>query len=54
MPREFDAFAATARKIGFAGVAAGPMVRSSYRAEELLQQAREQDPELYAARDAVA
>lgn len=54
MPREFDAFAEVARKIGFAGVAAGPMVRSSYKAEELLQQAREQDPELYAARDALA
>lgn len=50
MPREFDAFAATAKKIGFAGVASGPMVRSSYKAEELLQQALEQDPELYAAR----
>lgn len=50
MPREFDAFAATAKKIGFAGVAAGPMVRSSYKAGELLQSALEQDPELYAAR----
>ncbi|HMO51404.1 MAG TPA: lipoyl synthase [Kiritimatiellia bacterium] len=50
MPREFDAYAATARQIGFAGVASGPMVRSSYKAEELLQSALEQDPELYAAR----
>ena len=48
MPREFDVFAETARKIGFAGVAAGPMVRSSYKAEELLQQAIEQDAELLA------
>jgi len=54
MPREFEAFAGVARKIGFAGVAAGPMVRSSYKAEELLQQAREQDPELYAARGVIA
>lgn len=54
MPREFEAFAEVARKIGFAGVAAGPMVRSSYKADELLQQARVQDPELYAARDALA
>jgi len=54
MPREFDAFAEVARKIGFAGVASGPMVRSSYKAEELLQQAREQDPELFSARDAIA
>lgn len=50
MPRAFDAFAETARKIGFAGVAAGPMVRSSYKAEELLRSALEQDPELMAAR----
>ncbi len=50
MPREFDVFAETARKIGFAGVAAGPMVRSSYKAEELLKSALEQDPELVAAR----
>jgi len=50
MPREFDAFAITAKKIGFAGVASGPMVRSSYKAGELLQSALEQDPELYAAR----
>ncbi len=50
MPREFDALAETARKIGFAGVAAGPMVRSSYKAEELLQRALEQDPELLASR----
>ncbi len=48
MPREFDAFAEIARKIGFAGVAAGPMVRSSYKAEELLRQAIEQDAELLA------
>jgi lipoic acid synthetase len=46
MPREFDAFAETARKIGFAGVAAGPMVRSSYKAEELLERAMAQDSEL--------
>jgi len=50
MPREFDAYAETARKIGFAGVASGPMVRSSYKADELLRNAMEQDPELYAAR----
>jgi len=50
MPREFDALADTARKIGFAGVASGPMVRSSYRAEHLLQSALEQDPELVSGR----
>ena len=36
-PDEFAAFAEKARGLGFAGVAAGPMVRSSYRAEELLR-----------------
>jgi lipoic acid synthetase len=50
MPREFDALAETARKIGFSGVASGPMVRSSYKAEALLQAAIEQDPELLAER----
>ncbi len=46
MPSEFDRIADIARKIGFAGVASGPMVRSSYRAEELFQAALDQDPEL--------
>jgi len=50
MPREFEAFAETARQIGFAGVASGPMVRSSYKADELFNQALEQDPELVASR----
>jgi len=34
-PEEFDAWAAEARALGFAEVAAGPLVRSSYRAERL-------------------
>ena len=34
-PGEFDAWADRARALGFAGVAAGPMVRSSYHADEL-------------------
>lgn len=50
MPREFDALAETARKIGFSGVASGPMVRSSYKADALLQQAVTRDPELLEAR----
>ncbi|HMO04332.1 MAG TPA: lipoyl synthase [Kiritimatiellia bacterium] len=54
MPRAFDAFAETARKIGYAGVAAGPMVRSSYKAEELLKSALEQDPELVSGRFAAS
>ena len=33
-PREFDELAATARQMGFAAVASGPMVRSSYHADE--------------------
>jgi lipoic acid synthetase len=36
-PLEFRDWATTARFMGFTGVAAGPLVRSSYRAEELLQ-----------------
>ena len=34
-PEEFDRWAETARSMGFKGVAAGPLVRSSYRAEEM-------------------
>jgi lipoic acid synthetase len=42
-PEEFDAHGAAAREMGFAGVASGPMVRSSYRADELLRLARERE-----------
>jgi lipoic acid synthetase len=35
-PEHFDALAAKARLMGFDGVAAGPLVRSSYRADELV------------------
>lgn len=34
-PEQFDRLAGQARAMGFAGVAAGPLVRSSYRADEL-------------------
>jgi lipoic acid synthetase len=34
-PEEFDAWAERARSLGFSEVAAGPLVRSSYRAEQL-------------------
>ena len=34
-PEEFDAWKERAVKMGFAGVASGPLVRSSYRAKEL-------------------
>ena len=36
-PLEFKDWATTARFMGFKGVAAGPLVRSSYRADELIQ-----------------
>ena len=35
-PEEFDAIAVQARKMGFVEVAAGPFVRSSYHAEEMV------------------
>ncbi len=38
-PDEFDALAAEAERIGFAGVMSGPLVRSSYRAGRLYRQA---------------
>ena len=39
-PEEFAAMAAEAEALGFAGVAAGPFVRSSYQAESLYRRAR--------------
>ena len=39
-PEEFDRLAGVADGLGFKGVASGPMVRSSYRADELLEAAR--------------
>ena len=38
-PDEFVELAAEAREIGFAGVMSGPLVRSSYRAGRLYQEA---------------
>jgi lipoic acid synthetase len=35
-PSEFDELARSARSLGFTDVAAGPLIRSSYRAEEML------------------
>ncbi len=40
-PEEFDALAKKARAMGFDGVAAGPLVRSSYRADQLAQESKE-------------
>ena len=34
-PQEFEKWARTARSLGFTEVAAGPLVRSSYRAAEM-------------------
>jgi lipoyl synthase len=39
-PSQFDAWADEARVMGYRGVASGPLVRSSYRAGLLLEQAR--------------
>ncbi len=39
-PREFEDWANAARSLGFTGVAAGPLVRSSYRAEEMFMTAQ--------------
>lgn len=36
-PDEFESWAETARSMGFKSVAAGPLVRSSYRADEMLE-----------------
>jgi lipoic acid synthetase len=41
-PDEFAEFAEYAEQLGFAGVLAGPLVRSSYRAGRLYQQASRQ------------
>jgi lipoic acid synthetase len=38
-PEQFDVFAGEARRIGFAGVMSGPLVRSSYRAGRLYRDA---------------
>ena len=35
-PEEFELWGDTARSMGFASVASGPLVRSSYRAEEMM------------------
>jgi lipoic acid synthetase len=40
-PEQFEAWSNEARELGFRAVASGPLVRSSFRAGELLEQARE-------------
>ena len=39
-PGRFDEYAALARTLGFAAVAAGPFVRSSYKAAELREESK--------------
>jgi len=39
-PQAFDMYARAAEEMGFCGVSCGPFVRSSYRAAEMLEQAR--------------
>ncbi len=36
-PQEFEKWATVARSMGFRGVASGPLIRSSYRAEEMVE-----------------
>jgi lipoate synthase len=40
-PEKFDELGAQAREMGFEGVAAGPLVRSSYRADQLARESKE-------------
>ncbi|MCB9477237.1 MAG: lipoyl synthase [Deltaproteobacteria bacterium] len=42
-PEAFDAYAASARRLGFRYVASGPLVRSSYMAENLVQTSAQVD-----------
>jgi lipoic acid synthetase len=39
-PATFDRYAAEATELGFLAVASGPLVRSSFRAGQLLEQAK--------------
>ena len=39
-PAQFDEYARLAMEMGFEGVESGPLVRSSYRAERMLQARR--------------
>ncbi len=39
-PQEFDALAERGRALGFLHVASGPLIRSSYNAEEVIEQSR--------------
>jgi lipoic acid synthetase len=43
-PEEFEALAVLARSLGFAQVASGPFVRSSYHADEMVRDHADADP----------
>ena len=43
-PKQFDAWTTEARDLGFRAVASGPLVRSSFRAGHLLEEAKSQIP----------
>ena len=45
-PEQFDHWKAEALKLGFRGVASGPLVRSSYRAGQLLEEAKNCTPQV--------
>jgi len=44
-PAEFEAYGEQARRLGFRHVASGPMVRSSYHADEFTLTARSGSPD---------
>ncbi len=44
-PEQFDRYKEYAKKIGFKGVASGPLVRSSYHAVELVKSTKDRDHE---------
>jgi lipoic acid synthetase len=46
-PEEFERWGETARAMGFQEVASGPLVRSSYRAEELFEQDTSTQPRVF-------
>ena len=49
-PEEFDGWAETARAMGFHAVASAPLVRSSYRAGEMLAECSQEEPCLHSGK----
>jgi lipoic acid synthetase len=52
-PEEFDDWADQARRLGFGGVASGPLVRSSYRAGELFEISNHRPREGHGGQEAI-